>query len=826
MADEKLGVEFLAKVAGLAKLGDAARKIQNLKKTSNNALGAFEKLNMSLQKVGNMGTGMKNWGGRMMMQTGLVYQAAQNLSRKFNTVVDAFTSVETKGKELGMVLAPMGGSINKSINLATQSAFDFSKKFSTSATEIMEAQYLIASAGISKPLITTKAAEWTIKLARATREGVASAANIWANAANTFFDAGRMTESEMRRLSDTLTRTQQKFQFENLFQLGDGINYAGAAARTMNISIESTATLLGVLNTSGIQGTMAGTSLQQTFLRLNKIQKKVGLQFKDTSDGGLDVIDVFEQLKAKTEGMTNSAKTLYLQTLFGDRAFKAVATIIDKLDQVKEDLIDVSSAAGVTQKSFEDMENTTAAAFAKLRNNFFYLFNVIGSQLGPSLVKLSKIAVKSIDKISAFIKLHPMIGKLVGGFFGIGAAIAGIGIPLMTFIGIFAWGAGSIISLVGGISGALAAVGPILAGIGIALVVIAQLAATAFIAWRIGKWLSKLEIGGKTLREWIRHFLEITIFSEAFRKIIDKIVKKLKEIAPPAAFAAAIALATPILISIAAILAYISSLVAVAFSVYKIGKWLGELKLGSRTLGEWVPKLLGILIFIERIKLAIIKLVGKFVFTNIKTIMDKLILTARVVAILLDCIFTDLRLQIIGAFTFWKAWIDIVIGALQTGFNNLAKWFRPLLVIIMFGHKIKDIFTTILDIVLKLTAPLRRLAQLRIIKPIQEEIKKTKIIEIIKSAHGSPITGGSVLGKIIEDIKKALAGVDVPSATDVGVSSPANITATRPEINNYYYTQHFEKGSVEIISAKLTPEKFLTLLEEVIRRKSLVNEPA
>jgi len=822
VGNEKLGVEFFAKVLGLSKLTGAARKIQNLKKTSNNALGAFEKLNMSLQKVGNMGTGMKNWGGRMMMQTGLVYQAAQNLSRKFNTVVGAFTAVETKGKELGMVLAPMGGNIKKSIDHATQSALNFSKKYGIAATDVMEAQYLIASAGITKPLITTKAAEWTMKLAKATREDVASAANIWANAANTFFDAAHMTEGEMQRLSDTLTKTQQKFQFENLYQLGEGLAYAGSVSRQLKIPLETTATLLGTLNTAGIQGSMAGTGLQQTFLRLTKAAKKLNINFKYTEDGSLDIINVFGQLKAKMVGMNSEAKTLYLQQLFGDRAFKAVATILDKLDQVEVDLIDVSSATGVATKSFESMQKTTAAAFARIRENASALFYTIGESMGHPLIKLSDFTVKVIDKVTQLIKKYPALGKLAGGFLGIGAAIVGIGIPLMTFIGIFVWGAGSIISLVGGIAGGLAAVGPILAGIGIALVVITQLAATAFIAWKIGKWLSKLELGGKTLREWIRHFLKITIFSEAFREVIDKIVKRVKKIAPPAAFAAALVLATPILISIAAILGYIASLVAVAFSVYKIGKWLGALKLGSRTLGEWVPKLLGILIFIERIKLAIIRLVGKFVFT----IMDNLILTARVVAILLDCIFTDLRLQIIGAFTFWKAWIDIVIGALQTGFNNLAKWFRPLLVIIMFGHKIKDIFTTILDIVLKLTAPLRRLAQLRIIKPIQEEIKKTKIIEIIKSAHGSPITGGSVLGKIIEDIKKALAGVDVPSATDVGVSSPANITATRPEINNYYYTQHFEKGSVEIISAKLTPEKFLTLLEEVIRRKSLVNEPA
>ncbi len=822
MAEERLGIDFFAKLAGFNKLRDAANKVDRLKKTAEKATGAFARLNQASQKIGNIGTGMKNWGGKMMMQTGLVYQAAQDLSKKFHTVVDAFTSVEVKGKELGMVLAPMGGDIKKSIDLATKSALDFSKKYSTSATEIMEAQYLIASAGITKPLITTKAAEWTIKLARATREGVSSAANIWANAANTFFDAAHMTEGEMQRLSDTLTKTQQKFQFENLFQLGDGLGYTGAAARELNISIESTATLLGTLNTAGIQGSMAGTSLQQTFLKLNKIQKKLNLEFKYTKDGSLDIVDAFRQLKATMQGMSSQAKTLYLQQLFGDRAFKSVATIISKIDRVEKDLLDVSSAVGVTERSFQDMEHTAKAAFARVRNNLFALFYVIGEKLGPSLVKLSGYAEKIIQKISEFADKHPAITKIAGGFLGIGAAIAGIMIPLMTFIGIFTWGAGSIISLVGGIAGGVAALLPILAGIGIALAVIAQLAATIFIAYKIGKWLSKLELGGKTLREWIRHLLKITIFSEAFREKIDEIVKIVKKIAPLAAFAAALALAMPTLISIAAILGYIASMVAIAFSVYKIGKWLGGLQLGSKTLGEWVSKLLKIIIFIERVKLAIIKLIGRFVLTNIISNIERIV-----------GMFAEIARIAATAFIIWKSNMVATIGMLQMGLNIFSEWSRRLSGISLFANKIKEIFNEILDIVLKITAPLTKLVQLKIISPIKEEMGKTKMTKIMESVYGpSQLYGPSETPSQEKTewqklLKKVQGGAAAFSPGGVGISSPKDITAaTRPEINNYYYTTHFERESVQINTLDLSPEKFMALLEEVIRRKSLANEPA
>lgn len=463
--EEKLGIEFLAKLAGFEKLFKAAQNVDKLKKSADKATGGISRMNQAFRRMGAMAGRMRDWGGRMMMQTGLVYQAAQDLSRKFYTVVDAFGSVEQKGKELGTVLVPLAGDIRNSINLATQSALDFSKKYSTSATEIMEAQYLIASAGIAQPLITTKAAEWTIKLARATREELSSAAMIWASTANTFFNAAEMTEGEMRRLSDVLTKTQQKFQFENLYQLGDGMKYAGAAARTMHVPIETTATLLGILNTTGIQGTMAGTSLQQTFLKLVKVQKKLKIQLKYTKDGTLDVVDAFRQIKSRIEGLPTAERVRIIQQAFGDRAFKAVMTIIDKLDQVESDLNDVTSAVGVTQKSFEDMEATTNAAFGRMRNNLFRLFYTIGSKLAPTLNKVIERIIRLVNSISEFAEKYPLVAKIAGGFLGIGAAITSIMIPLMTFIGMFAWGAGSIISLAAKMGIQFTSVGSVISGL-------------------------------------------------------------------------------------------------------------------------------------------------------------------------------------------------------------------------------------------------------------------------------------------------------------------------------------------------------------------------
>lgn len=444
--EDSLGYEFFAKVLGFEKLADAAKKVDKLKKNAEQASGSIGRFNKVLASVGQVGQRMGDWGGKMMMQTGLVFHAAQDLSRRFYTVIDAFGSVEQKSKELKTVLQPLGGDIKKSVDLATNSALEFSKKYSASATEIMEAQYLVASAGISEPLITIKAAEWTMKVARATRQDLSSTANIWASVANTFYDAGKMTEEEMQSLSDVLTKTQQKFQFADLYQLGDGMKYAGSAARTMHVPIQTTATLLGILNSTGIQGTMAGTSLQQTFLKLTNVQKKLGVRLKYTKDGTLDVIDAFKKIKAKIEGLPPAERVRIIQQAFGDRAFKAVMTIIDKIDQVEGDLAEVSGAAGVTEKSFLDLEDSVNAKFARMRNNLSRLFYTIGEKFAPILNRVIERIIKIVDAIDTFAEKNPLLAKIAGSVAGIGAAFAGIGMPIITFVGMFAWGAGNVIT--------------------------------------------------------------------------------------------------------------------------------------------------------------------------------------------------------------------------------------------------------------------------------------------------------------------------------------------------------------------------------------------
>lgn len=697
MAEEKLGIDFFAKLAGFGKLRDAANKVDRLKKTAERTTGVFARFNRAAQKIGNIGMGMENWGGKMMMQTGLVYQAAQDLSRKFHTVVDAFSSVEVKGKELGMVLAPMGGDIKKSIDIATKSALDFSKKYSTSALEIMEATYAIAGASITDPLIAPKVAIWTAKVARSTRQDIESTANAWASAGNTFFTVSEMTEGQLERLSDVLTRTQQKYQFRNLQQLADGYKYAGTGAKNLGVSLELTSTLLGILNSTGLQGTLAGTSLKQTFLKMAGAAKKLRFDLRETSEGGVDVIDAFRQIKARVEDLPKAEKVELIRKLFGEEAMSAVLIFLDKFDQVESGLIDISNSVGVTERSFQDMEHTTKAAFAKVRNNLFALFYTMGEKLGPSLVKLSGQAVTLIGKITKFADRHPYITKIAGAFLGVGAAIAGIMIPLMTFIGIFAWGAGKILSSIRSISTGL------------------KLVRLAIIK------LNAIRVGGN-----------ITSGLSGASNETLRLMQSLRGTSGAAS----------------------------------------GLSIGIK--GSLIPAL-----------------------TSLAVAAGPLILIAAGIA----AIYGTVR-----AFQEKKK-IDVAEESISASKANLelGKIYRKRIAMYRKLEE-KKLKGTKLDKIEEKSWQRQR-----------KWMEQSKFKKMIKYKP-SPIKMPKVPG---------MPNVPSLSPGEVGIPSPKDITAaSRPEINNYYYTTHFERESVQINTLDLSPEKFMTLLEEVIRRKSLANEPA
>ncbi len=120
----------------------------------------------------------------------------------------------------------------------------------------------LARAGFSAE-DATEALEGTLNLASAGMLDLASSADIVSNVIQQF----GLDTAETNRVVDVLAVTAANSN-TNVFQLGEAFKFVGPIARALNISVEDTSELLGLLGNAGIQASNAGAGLRRAFFGL------------------------------------------------------------------------------------------------------------------------------------------------------------------------------------------------------------------------------------------------------------------------------------------------------------------------------------------------------------------------------------------------------------------------------------------------------------------------------------------------------------------------------------------------------------------------------
>ena len=167
-----------------------------------------------------------------------------------------------------------------------------------SATQAAGAGNYLAMAGWNAEKINAGLPS-VVNLAIASGSGVESAADILSNI-QTGFGMDADAES-IQHLADVLTYTVTHSN-QNLQQLGDTMKYVAPVAKMFGSRVEETAALTKFMADAGIQGSMAGTSLRATMLRLVAPPKKAS---KAMQENGITVDDA-------TKAWVNAQETDYV----------------------------------------------------------------------------------------------------------------------------------------------------------------------------------------------------------------------------------------------------------------------------------------------------------------------------------------------------------------------------------------------------------------------------------------------------------------------------------------------------------------------------------
>jgi len=232
-----------------------------------------------------------------------------------------------------------------------------------SATEAGEGLVFLARAGFSADAAIA-ALPSTLDLAAAGALQLGESADIASNVLSQF----GLTADEMERVADTLTKTANSSNTD-VRQLAEAMKYVGPVAGALGISIEETASAIGVLGDSGVQGSMAGTNLRGVFSGLlgptdkaRRAIEEMGLSLKDLDPATHSISDIMDQFASKNLTAAQAVE------IFGRRNAAAALILTRGTEKIRELAGANEEAASAAEKAAAIMNDTLTGAFKALNS--------------------------------------------------------------------------------------------------------------------------------------------------------------------------------------------------------------------------------------------------------------------------------------------------------------------------------------------------------------------------------------------------------------------------------------------------------------------------
>ncbi|MAE83256.1 MAG: phage tail tape measure protein [Flammeovirgaceae bacterium] len=342
-------------------------------------------------------------GGLAALDAALALSAAQAMKLE-----QAMARLET-------VTRRQGKNIATAMEDAEEAARQFSSEFTASADEVIRAQFQIATAGIpvSEQIQATQAA---FKLAQATMGDFTQSAQMLGSFLNTFgksIEFNYLTPAKkMEAITDRLSTAVQRFQV-TLPVLAESFKFVVGPASQLDLKLSEVTTAIGVLNTAGFRGTLAGTALSNMFNKLDRATDKLDLnpdKFIDLN-GNLKSLSAFlDEVHTALEDKTPIEAQNALINTFDIRAGRVAKTLLNNIAAIKRMSVEMDVATGATKKMADIMQETTQSQVKKMGNAIQNLASAIGKSIAP-VVKILAASIAGLASV-----MEGFVGTIGGRF--------------------------------------------------------------------------------------------------------------------------------------------------------------------------------------------------------------------------------------------------------------------------------------------------------------------------------------------------------------------------------------------------------------------------
>lgn len=339
--------------------------------------------------------------------------------------------------------AAKAGATAEEMEMMRQKASQFGADFPISATQAAEGMDRLAAAGYDANQVIGVMPS-VITAAVASGEDLATTSDVVSNALNIWNLKQGDIASNAMRVADVVQMAANKSSL-SMTDFGVAMQYAGAPAATLNISIEQLSTAMAIMKNNGIEASTIGTSLRSIFTRLSSPPKsaaeaieRLGLQVKDTQGNFLGIQPIIEQLRTKMIGMSDTEQVAIAQALAGQEAYSGLLALIKTAPQDYQAMQDaMNNATGSSQAQFEVMKGTLKNSIDGMLGSLESLAINFGSVLTPQI----KMVTDNIGNLADLINtLSPETKLLIGNILMWTVAFTG-----------FMLATGKVISIGGGI---------------------------------------------------------------------------------------------------------------------------------------------------------------------------------------------------------------------------------------------------------------------------------------------------------------------------------------------------------------------------------------
>lgn len=296
-----------------------------------------------------------------------------------------------------------------------------------SATEAAEAEEALVKAGVSVIDVVQGGLKGAMDLAAAGNLDLADAADIAANAMNTFNLEGK----DVPKIADALAAGAGK-AVGDVKDLGFALKQSGLVASQVGLSMEDTVGTLSAFADNALLGSDAGTSLKTMLQRLNpqsdkaaNIMKRLGLNFFDAHGEFVGITEVAGQLQRGMRDLSSEQRLAAMTTLFGSDAIRAANVLYaegaEGIARYIAGVEDQGYASRVAAKATDnlkgDLERLGGAIETALIGS-----GGAGSNVLRELAQAAESTVEAFDALPGPVKEGLVVLGLLTGVLGLTAA--------------------------------------------------------------------------------------------------------------------------------------------------------------------------------------------------------------------------------------------------------------------------------------------------------------------------------------------------------------------------------------------------------------------